>query len=614
MSPSPNATAAGGVDVSDLGCMAAVTESCCGYYPRFNWVLATCHANLSRRDSMACVPAKNTPNLRRASAMSLNYLAAYQWDGTQWRLDTTASLLPKADGRPIDIAPQYNIGQGLNQDWDLKYGPTTNATGTQGLGPGGLMVIVSARAFSWSSLYVLNQITINRGPGGKIMHDNCWTSSSGEFDAFEPPFWGGDDDLPIDRLYSTLNADSGRCLPAAPSVTRAFFQNCSHPLCCEMCECTDNMICFGHPAHIGTSPMGCISESRASDIPAGSTLFSVLGSNTLCSRFQAGVTGGAFSTAFFRHAHAGATDAAKMGRTHHIPPTNPRDDDVLGAHPGKGKAESHRSRRQRGPPRRTSEHAAAAAEPSPVMLIVVVDATGMWTYRWPLNLTAQTWPELRHTQPPATLQRRRPVSTQVRFAPPCDDSSQACAIFEPSCGGACPLVAAAGTFGVYQRSGPYAAEAARDGLNWWDAFDDTGQHEGAFFAARGPEIMPQVNTKIPPSPHGKHCANNCSSAVCQLPQRCNDAAPYMCTAGNPSVVNACSGDIYYWNTIKACSACCDTRSCDFTCSDACPASFCAANPSCLYECTSGDAAGGCSNSPRYWGEQGDCSSCCTCAP
>ena len=52
-------------------------------------------------------------------------------------------------------------GWGWPQDWDEKYAPTTKVPGTQGLGPPGMLVVMSANRFAWAALYMLNQITLN---------------------------------------------------------------------------------------------------------------------------------------------------------------------------------------------------------------------------------------------------------------------------------------------------------------------------------------------------------------------------------------------------------------------------------------------------------------------
>lgn len=543
MEPDPRATSIGGTSVEHLRCKANVTESCCGFTPRFNWVLAGCHKNPADRTSMACTHAGASK-----TDLSLFYVAAYQFNGSHWVKDHNSSLQPEQPPPATVNLSKFYLGNNFGSDWDIKYGPRTDYTGTQGLGPPAMLFVLSALKFSWSSFYVLNQITINRGPSDL---DNCWNSSTGEFDILEPPFWY-DVLLPEERLYTTVNADSGRCLPTQQEVPKMFSSFCTDPNCCEMCDCQPGDICFGDPLWIGFQPMNCIPANQSHLIPPGSTVFSILNSSTMCSNFSGGLGGGSDANAFFAQFEV-APDATSF------------------------------------------VHA------------TVIDRDGVSTYRWMTHGDAEeddsVWTGLGAYRSAPVLSQLRPRG--VNMTPPCL-TPYPCGYFLPSCVGDCPVNLAAGqNYGYNERAGPYAAEAARDGLNFWESFVSTDQPHTS------PMSMPfELNLPHPT------CVNRCPSLICHSLTRCAAANPYQCTRSRSlNITGACSASPTHWRKLESCLDCCDTSFCTFRCTK-CDASLChppLCGPAVPYQCTGGKSKGGCSANSTFWGDTPACTSCCYCS-
>lgn len=546
-SPSPSATPYGAADVSNYGCREHVHEDCCGYYPRFNWILSTCERDVAKRSTMACKHSGASH-----SRMEINYVAAYQWNGSAWKLDPTSSAWHGADS-PVNLT-DFFVGGGWPQDWDLKYAPTSSNRGTNGLGPPGMLFVLSAKQFAWSAFYVLNQITVNRGPGGEKFPDNCWSSSSGEFDLIESPFWA-DVIIPENRLYLTTTADSGRCLPAAKNIPPAFAKTCNSAPCCQQCACgnASGKICYGNPSDIGYQAMGCQHEDHPEPLGPNQTVFTVDGSNTTCGNHFGAVAGGGDSSAYFVQPNL--------------------DGDV------------------------------------PMMYAAVIDRDGVSMYRWPADRD-DVWPGLDPWTPDATLTTTRPDI--MTFKTPCNDSSEPCGIYEPSCHGDCPVIEAGNVFGLDQSGGPYAAEAAKQGMNWWHLFNSTGQIAGRVSKTGIPysSPVPHFTPKLPFNCTGS-CGVNCSR------EQCSPAVPYMCTWGDG--IHGCAKYPDQWPLSGRCLQCCNVSSCYFectTCSGSDYDRFCVKTHPCKsgdFICTSGNATKGCATQADFWGHTpSTCSSCCRC--
>ena len=542
--PNPAATPYGGMDVSNQGCRVQVEDSCCGETPRFNWILATCHEDQSKRVSMACNHTHGS-----TSRMELYYLHAYQWNAaqSQWVLDQESSVSGNGsiiNWKETNLFVGGGIMNGSRQDWDEKYAPTTNNSGTNGLGPPGMMIVMSAKQFTWSSLYLLNQVTLNRGPGST---DNCWGSSAGELDFLEPPFWAGIE-LPADYLFLTVTANAGRCFPVEKAIPKRFNRECNDPNCCEMCACPEGLSCFGNPAHAGYKPMGCINTTSP---PPPGTVFTVDSSNASCSRHYGGVAGGAASSAFFAH------DTDK--------------------------------------------------ENEEAIFVAVVDGDGVTVFRWPAATEQQAgtiWNGIGKYTAQGILQRTS--NAPITISPPCTDWTVPCGIYEPSCDDECVILAASGTFGLYQPAGPYAAEAARDNLNWWNLFQSTGQTPGMLAS----QLPVWVDVPIHPTPLPFYCNSSCSDFICDSPTRCPITLEYECTSGDG--VGGCSNDPTFWPTSPHCHSCCDARTCVKPCNAQCPPSACSKEQcgSTPFFCYAGNNTGQCSNSDTTWV---GCISCCATA-
>lgn len=556
LAPNPGATPYGGIDVSELGCKAWVSESCCGYTPRFNWILSTCSPNPAERLSMACRhPGANI------TALKLRYIAAYQWnaDKEAWIKDPNSSTPVDKEGN-LDLSGWRDGGNSDSRsDWDIKYAPTTQRQGTNGVGPPGYMFVLSAKQLAYAAFFALNQITLNRGPG---YQDNCWGSSSGELDFLEVPFWEGIE-VPINRWYVTTTADAGRCLPAQKNVPRFLNSRCSSPYCCEMCSCPNGTVCFGNTDNIGFQAMGCINASLP--IPNGTVSFDVDGSNVTCGHHFGAVAGGATSNAYFEQ--------------------DPLHGDV------------------------------------DVIYAIVVDHDGTFVYRWH-DSQENVWPGIGANGSLDVLRTRKPQG--VRMETPCPPMvsnnsgasttvSAPCGIWEPSCVDDCPLVSAGGVFGPTQVSGAYAAESARDGLNWWNFFNST-QHASDNITNVKPHQLPhsvEITVIIPQLPY--HCNKSCGPAVCQSATHCPYDSPYMCTEGD--AFGGCNTNDRFWPLSPYCRECCDVTFCEFNCS-VCTREYCEPRPHCgpesPYLCYNGSAAGGCSVNASFWGEQASCDGCCYC--
>lgn len=108
--------------------------------------------------------------------------------------------------------------------------------GVPGLGPPGMLFVISCQVCSQFAWFMVNQATLDRGPdAGKqqcaMKQDNCWgTASAGEIDFLETGFWdpnsyntSGPDGSPNPNLnnsrhYVTGYNGAGRCMPVNKGV------------------------------------------------------------------------------------------------------------------------------------------------------------------------------------------------------------------------------------------------------------------------------------------------------------------------------------------------------------------------------------------------------------
>ncbi|CUG89091.1 Hypothetical protein, putative [Bodo saltans] len=552
LGPNPSATPYGGIDVSGLGCRASVSEDCCGVVPRFNWVLAACHSDPAKRISMAC-----NHTYGNTSVAEIYYISAYQWnrDSNSWVMDPSSSFAAQTPGDVLDFET-LNLTlmtPSDRQDWDLKYGPTTANQGTSGLGPPAMMFVLSAKQLNWIAFFALNQISSNRGPGGERFPDNCWSSSAGEFDFLEAPFWAGIN-LPSHHLYATITSGTGRCLPVQKMVSSHFNRECSDPHCCQMCSCPLGYVCVGDPRLVGYETMSCILANET--IPPGMVAFEIDGDPTACGAYFSAVPGGSQSTSFFANETASSTHE--------------------------------------------------------IIVVAVVDSDGVTVYRWPSSDESSgnsVWPGIRKFGSDASVQRNSASSIQP--SPPCSDVDNVCSVHLPSCDDDCVIDSAFGQFGSSQLSGSYSAECARDGLNWWTIFDSTEQ-TGSMRSSQLPMFVHVPTTPIPPP---FHCNTTCPPNVCHSAQRCNISMPFMCTSGDE--LNLCTDVPSQFPWSGHCNACCDIQSCEIQCQQQCSLSICAtmacdtqAQP---FFCSSGPLQGACSATSASFSQQPACYTCCNAA-
>ncbi len=173
---------------------------------------------------------------KAGSKVVLNYMAAYQFDDTVdppvWRISSHSSF--NTDGRfpAYDLMKEYG---GLPKEkawlapqpggamfWSLGY----YAAGVEGVGGsgkssggGGAMFVLSSEQFWGATWYMLNTLTMDRGPAGgrsdcSVTGDNCWASgNAGEMDFLEPS-WSKGNATTTDEYrasYSTQWNQIGRC-------------------------------------------------------------------------------------------------------------------------------------------------------------------------------------------------------------------------------------------------------------------------------------------------------------------------------------------------------------------------------------------------------------------
>jgi hypothetical protein len=200
----------------------------CSAEPLFNWVVGVCRgagcacSNFSApscgagsgKCSAACsgprVPCcfdndvtPLVPFYEEGSHARVNYIAAYQFNASTARWDISAESSFNTDGRfpafdlmrpfgGLDPAQAWLAPQpGGSVFWSAGYYPA----GVRGLGPPGALFVLSTEDWFGATWYMLNQLTLDRGPafafpaegcaGG--VNDNCWAAgNAGEMDFLEP--------------------------------------------------------------------------------------------------------------------------------------------------------------------------------------------------------------------------------------------------------------------------------------------------------------------------------------------------------------------------------------------------------------------------------------------
>lgn len=205
-----------------LGCCCPADG--CWTPPYFNWIIGACKGS----GCGAYYGAPATQQFKDAGTqLVINYVATYQWSSTErvWGLVGDSSY--NTDGsRPSYDAAKPNGGltpgeawlqpqPGGAADWTWGYYPA----GVQGAGPPGMLFVLSAESVWNVAWYMLNQVTLDKGPSvaypsTKCQYgsDNCWSSgNAGEIDFLEAPWTvnaGATDGYR--RLYATQWNQVGR--------------------------------------------------------------------------------------------------------------------------------------------------------------------------------------------------------------------------------------------------------------------------------------------------------------------------------------------------------------------------------------------------------------------
>lgn len=226
----------------------------CWAKPEFNWIIGVCKSTScacggsnsmahSCGDGKTCggscggqqVPccfgadvSRLVPYYNMGSNVVLNYIAAYQYDigSRMWIINQNSSF--NTDGRypAYDLMQQYG-GIGIDNAWlapqpggAVFWGVGYYPAGVKGVGPPGTMFVMSAEEWWGATWYVLNQMSMDRGPGYPrpakgcpITNDNCWAAgNSGEMDFLEPAWNRADagDDGYL-KSFSSSNNQAGRC-------------------------------------------------------------------------------------------------------------------------------------------------------------------------------------------------------------------------------------------------------------------------------------------------------------------------------------------------------------------------------------------------------------------
>ena len=163
----------------------------------------------------------------------LNYWAAYNFDNAtkQWKIQAESSFntdgsrppynLTAAHGGIADTSQAWLAPQpGGAAFWSAGYYPA----GVEGVGGagGGALFVLSTEQFWAGTWYVLNQLTLDRGPanaypkdlGCAVSNDNCWAAgNAGEMDFLETGWNLGNisGDPLFQRSFSTQFNQIGRC-------------------------------------------------------------------------------------------------------------------------------------------------------------------------------------------------------------------------------------------------------------------------------------------------------------------------------------------------------------------------------------------------------------------
>lgn len=182
-----------------LGCCCP--SNGCYTPPYFNWIIGACKGSgCGGYDA-----ATQTKAYKDAGTQLLiNYVATYQWNSASqsWVMLRDSSFNTDGALPPFDAAlPNGGLNQssawlkpqpGGAASWKWGYYPA----GVRGAGPPGMMFVLSVEKVWNMAWYMLNQVTLDKGPAisypsAQCMYgsDNCWASgNAGEIDFLESPW------------------------------------------------------------------------------------------------------------------------------------------------------------------------------------------------------------------------------------------------------------------------------------------------------------------------------------------------------------------------------------------------------------------------------------------
>ena len=168
---------------------AGEMNTCCGWRPHFNWVIATCEPSGGGTGQFCGCPDGKLPTECLNNAAQLNYVAAYQYDGSQFQLMDDSTCGDISDN---GVQGNYSKKEGFERhkkdflwrggDWTTKYAPwrrqDKEGKGPRGGTPPGMLFVVSAENFYYAAFYLLNQLGLNTEPyqGDEKYKGltNCW--------------------------------------------------------------------------------------------------------------------------------------------------------------------------------------------------------------------------------------------------------------------------------------------------------------------------------------------------------------------------------------------------------------------------------------------------------
>lgn len=221
-------------------------EPGCFVEPRFNWIIGVCQGagcNGAYDDnSIYLNTTKTKPYKNIGSQLIVNYVAAYNFDSITetWKISQSSSFNTQGKYPPYDTIKAYgglskdqawlNPQPGGSAQWSAGFHPVDvegvgylsdyKTNNLSGLSKGIMFVLSTKKSYNFA-WYMLNQATLDRGPGSpncyfnNRYYSNCWASgNAGEIDFLESAFAAENGDIDnYRRLYLNNFNQFGRCFP-----------------------------------------------------------------------------------------------------------------------------------------------------------------------------------------------------------------------------------------------------------------------------------------------------------------------------------------------------------------------------------------------------------------